>query len=902
MSFKIPLTEYFIGFHLAALASGNDDNQRAFVAAFRRWAWQPDMHECLYFAFEMMSAGTSQQQSLASECVEWLINIATHCPLNPSAKVKPDDDPCHAQDDLLCSFAILASKLTSQSVDIIPALLSIRERRVRHHPGSNIPVLARIPLELVDSYLRHIIKSWAGSTPNEKDVRSAILKHGLERMPPWQLKLFVDEVLIPDQGRDVAKIDFPAVIPWAVWRIPPGQLKSSISDWLSILKGSTGSKANALTLAIGYGAEGILESEAGACVRELLHELKSYSGTVAEDLADAIRHAADRVSESAAEECIRELLAALEDKDERTASVLVDAIGFAASRLPESDAALCMERWLSELEGKKERITAALEQAIVCAARRLPESEAASRIHHWIFSAIGEGRQRMEVLAYAIGRAAERLPRDRAASCMQDLLTAIQQERNEVADGIAWSMSRVAFRLPAAAVEDVIGDLLAMLPGKTERITENLVFAIACAAGGILPEGAERCIRLVLAELENKPAPVIDRLEEAMCSAAGQIPKEAAERCIKDWLAELKDKCDVAKHAIAWIVESAARRIPEDAAERCLHDLLTALIGASDSIAKALTTAIDSVVKSMPERTRIHYIPRWLAEFADMDGSRSEVWARLIRAATDSISPESAFRLSQIFHPSKGSRDSKLSTLLHEQLWKVVPKMSVEAAIELARRMMSEGDGQSAIRAASFQPLLAARVSEIDPRTQVAKYEFFWRGDHKLRLDDEVARYASVGIRTLLGQSGNRHDHSQSRHGEVQSVVIVPKDKVKSPDSEVAGRVTDRSGTMEAGSTGNEIQEAWDNIPDQDRITCQIVVEVVHTHQFFDTEKELVKAVIADPRSKTTNQRARTTISRIMLKHLRLFVATPLGGGYKLTKEGELLIQMWEKPPFYDAQ
>ncbi len=61
---KVPVVEFLVGQFL-----GRCDDAAAqvrLINTFRRWAWLPDLHDCLFFAFEAMRAGSPQQQALAA--------------------------------------------------------------------------------------------------------------------------------------------------------------------------------------------------------------------------------------------------------------------------------------------------------------------------------------------------------------------------------------------------------------------------------------------------------------------------------------------------------------------------------------------------------------------------------------------------------------------------------------------------------------------------------------------------------------------------------------------------------------------------------------------------------------------------------------------------------------------
>jgi hypothetical protein len=126
LAIKVPVTEYFTGIYLAGMASKGEESQRLFISIFRRWAWVPEMHEVLFFAFALLRSGDSSERSFAGAHVQWLLTIGNCCPLQGKQR-DAQDTPAGtgpvAQDDLLHPLALLAARLFPNNELVVPALL-----------------------------------------------------------------------------------------------------------------------------------------------------------------------------------------------------------------------------------------------------------------------------------------------------------------------------------------------------------------------------------------------------------------------------------------------------------------------------------------------------------------------------------------------------------------------------------------------------------------------------------------------------------------------------------------------------------------------------------------------------------------------------------------------------------
>lgn len=812
---KVPLTEYFAGVHLAGLAAGTEDQQRLFIAVFRRWAWQPELHEALFFAFAVLQAGTAQQQQLASECVDWLLTIGDCCLLN--TMVTPESVILRpiAQDDLLCPLAILASRLAPKHARIIPALIQARRRRDAYHRNAYIPLLARIHPELVDPYIRAFVEDWTALPLTDEDSIESALAQAAARLPTWNIKSFLDQVLIPVKDNGVPDVAVYSAIDVAISRFADDQIVPAMTAWLAALKDKSGMQAMTLAWAIETVAERIPEKVAERCIQDLLATLKGKSGLVAEAMARAIRRTAERIPETLAGACTNTLLGALEGKTELMIEALLPAVSSAAKRLPRTGVEIRVHDWLASLEGKSDQAALGLEAAIFAAAGEIPDADAERCCKNWRAELQGKSGTMARGLWGAISQAAWRLPETVAENLIKDWLAASKRKTSVEAKALRHAATIACSRIPEAATKRCIADLLVALEDESGPAALMLEWGIRFAVDRIPKPAIQDCIQDWLKALKGTTGPLAEALAQAIARAAARIPRSAVEGCIEDLFAALEGRSGLTAERLVVAVRFAAERIPEGVAEDCIQRWFAKLEGRSGPVADALQHAIQFSAKRMPEAVAENNIQNWLSALEGQSGPAAESLAGVIRVAAGRIAAENArrdFDICRSFNESKHQRTAEIS---EEAMWTAAPRMHATDAFELAQQLMSKGDYQSALAIASFQPSLAARLSALDPPNRTPVYEFFSRSDEQLILDDDDLSHAPERLRQLAARRASPEEQYELLRKVLSAAVS--GQSVQLPAWHFADRHTRKSAARVWALAGKKLEIRWPADPNHDR-------------------------------------------------------------------------------------
>jgi hypothetical protein len=757
LAVKVPVTEYFAGAYLAGLATSGEEKRRSFIGIFRRWVWLPEMHETLFFAFAQLRSGGASEGAFADDHVRWLLKVSEWCPLH-DRQCRAHDAPTgtagsFAQDDLLHPLAVLAARLAPDSPFVVPALLQARYRADAHHGDTVIPVLGRIQPELVHQYIRAYIKEWIRQPQQDQELLTETLAEALRQMPVRSLLAFLDELLTAEM-KGAGEIDLLPMeirkdaIACAIASVPE-ELIPNIR-WFAWFSTVTGEVAETLASSILKAAGRLPEARAEHCIALWLPELKEEMGPVATKLAWAIRMAAGRLPEARAEHRITLWLHALKEATGPVANALAWAISRAAGRLPEARAEHFITLWLPELKEATGPDAFTLTSAIREAAARLPEARAEHSITlllHALQEATGNVA---EMLVSAIREAAARLPEARAEHCITLLLHALQEATGNVAEMLVSAIREAAGRLPEARAEHCITLWLHALKEATGPDAFTLTSAIREAAARMPEARAEHCITLLLDGLQEATGDVARTLALAIDNAAARLPEARAEHCIKLWLHALREATGEVDLALRWAIDKAAARLPEARAEHCITLWLHALKEATGPDAFTLTSAIREAAARLPEARAEHCIKLLLPVLEKTPKQVASALAEATRKAAGRLCPACDFiPVFNFVRSFAGDNNHKIATVISDLMHDIAGKMPTADALKLAQELTTEGEHGRAMELASYHASLAARLTGFDPSTNTPMYEFLWRGDDRLLLDDDDLSHAPENIREL---------------------------------------------------------------------------------------------------------------------------------------------------------
>jgi hypothetical protein len=106
---QVPVVEYLIGWHLAEgfRANASAESRSASLDIFRKWIWQPILHDVLDHCFdELWNSGNPQQEQTARDLSQWLVDISNQEFFAKDSTETIDTTTVHCCDDLLRPFCV----------------------------------------------------------------------------------------------------------------------------------------------------------------------------------------------------------------------------------------------------------------------------------------------------------------------------------------------------------------------------------------------------------------------------------------------------------------------------------------------------------------------------------------------------------------------------------------------------------------------------------------------------------------------------------------------------------------------------------------------------------------------------------------------------------------------------
>ncbi|HEX4132939.1 MAG TPA: hypothetical protein VHZ24_23100 [Pirellulales bacterium] len=346
--FKVPLVEYLIGWYLAHVVGQGEDGQRILITLFRRWIWQPQLHEILTFVFGSLWLGNAEQRNCANDLLLWAVEIGKR---DVAHHGKFIDVGC---DDLVHPFAcsVMRWHLTDAMMDD----LHLEEvLKVAHGLGSALSFAAchRVSIQ---TYLEFV--------PPHPAIRGAIAKslnEASEAVEDRRVKSLYfqcancSEQFRPHSADDSLRYVLAEAV--AQWHTRP---PAPNEHWIT---------------AIHRDARLVAEHEAGPLVSQLLRMVEGKA-LLQEALTGAVRDSAHRIKKDCAAAIVEGWMEEfVEVSDESTEELLKEAIK-AGSRRIESNAVLdVVNSWLRNYRRASGKVKELWKMAIESASGNVDERE-----------------------------------------------------------------------------------------------------------------------------------------------------------------------------------------------------------------------------------------------------------------------------------------------------------------------------------------------------------------------------------------------------------------------------------------------------------------------------------------------------------------------------------------------
>lgn len=521
-AFKVPLTEYLVGWHLAELTNLGRDGERKFIRLFRRWVWHPELHDTLDFAFSALWCGTEPQIELAATLLDWMVLVGK-CDHTRAHQALDSAIACRTQDDLTFHFANTALRWHS---------LNPKPRE--------LPV--DIAIELGMS-----------------------LSLGMPR-----------SVIHQDTVSDESRFAADHQIEFSLSSELLCQLFSAVRKAPQFCSSSTFDRKRLVEKL----AKRVSEQHAASLVVRWIndHGNLRHDRETQRCLRWAICGAARRIDEDSAEKLLSQLLAICSNEDDsETRWDWTNCVGSVASRVPAEAVArliqLCVER--CQLESEVERLepwrTAALSIAM-----RVPQQSAASLIEEYLRCEEHVTSRERDMFHIAIIGAISNVPEESVYPlAMQFIIKSGDFNDNSWGTAIATAASVVHPRY----AERMVRDLMA-LPVRESKDTEASILVAIQAAALRVPESSSFIfVTNLVNDFSRTPNDELMRHRFFQATHVAQrLPEECASRLIHDLLAQHNDPLtsEDSKQLLRYTIVKATSRVAEKDAAQVLRQLVAA--------------------------------------------------------------------------------------------------------------------------------------------------------------------------------------------------------------------------------------------------------------------------------------------------------------------------------------
>lgn len=430
---KVPLTEYLIGKYLADDAIRQNDSPQMLIETFRKWIWQPGMHDILDYTFdELWHSSAPRETQWGNELLAWARGVGKQ----DSIRCQNAEEP--TQDDLIHPFAtsVLRWWLLASHMEEEERRTAISEMIKEIYHGlkyrlSITEILGSILTDdrLLQSTIEFIFTEMVNSTGDDDaeyiwkqaiiQIARQVPESVAEKMIDWLVSEFVSEKWNYYSSR--AQRD-------AIWevarRVSRDRAGCLISDWIlrhdSIVDdpdaqdfwrqavcgasdrvsenvaedvvrlliaecnkvNESWEKHQDWRLAIFLAARNLREARAEGFIYECMAEMKRIKDSTEKSSVwlAAIRGAAGIVNESAVPRVVTFLFSELKynNIDSLSQWDIANALSLAASRVNQSDASNLIRSFIGLHDDVKEAAVEQywLQEMILCASRRVKSTEA----------------------------------------------------------------------------------------------------------------------------------------------------------------------------------------------------------------------------------------------------------------------------------------------------------------------------------------------------------------------------------------------------------------------------------------------------------------------------------------------------------------------------------------------
>lgn len=697
---KVPVVEFLVGQFL-----GRCDDAAAqvrFLNMFRRWAWLPDLHDCLFFAFEALWAGSPEQQSLADDCCDWLLRLGTgvNSAGAPSAAAP--------QDDVLRPFVVLAARLGADANRAAGVLAKHRFISDEHFGSVAVPILAGLRGPLVTPYVVELLRiAGAKETDLHKQRSRETLQAAGPRVIGEHVRAFVDAVIRFPLTDNQVEYACEVALETAVSRLPQSEVESTVSAWFDSVHALPPLASRRLQGAIPEAARYATPDAAAAAVERWITQQQKTPAAVKPVLFAIIEGFARCVAEADAEARVRawwrRALAATDGYDRQA---WVRAVHAAAQQIPIDAAERVLFEGVDMLSGMIDSERSGYGMVLCEVARRVPEGRGCGVIRTLFGHLRGQSPDVQKWIAIAVTGAAERVAERDAARVIQLLQAACVGRHSDLAEKWLVAIEETARRLPHAAVLPTAERLLRWMNSERDGRDEALARAIHGAATRVGSQDARLLAERIMQALPLFGEAVRDTLAYAIHTISTRLAGEAVRPLVDQWVGMLEE--DKEQNHLEMAIAFAAAGIKSEFAAGAAEQWVAGMMSNAGIVSAVLADVAERAARKLDSHEAEQAVDRWrrLAGNEENDRKRSYLW---------------------------------------NVIWAAVSRLRPEAAMGLIQAFKADGKEEWGLRVASYQPEIAARC--VDSRDRPG-FEYTWRTDANLLLPVEPAPEA---IRRVLG-------------------------------------------------------------------------------------------------------------------------------------------------------
>lgn len=597
----LPVVEYLVGRSAAQDACEDPHAPRILVKTFRRWIWQPRLHDILDYTFDTLWHGTKAQRGWATALLGWAVEAGRH-----DLKRAPTLSES-TQDDLIRPFALTSLRwhcLDPNADNSLQAQQAARAAAVAlaaaQHAG--IPKSRGvdgppIPSNVLRCFLSDLIRHQVRGIEEHNCELVDTIEVAASRISERQAAQFVEWLM--QQAKSAAedeKGEWHKTAVAAAEHVSEDQVVETVQRWLHQLLSADNNVAAVWRDVLQAVATRIPEDQAVRIVEQLIRRsavmhqgmrlwtFRPLVATAARSVAErdaantikrwigelltadsvatrlwwqAIRGATDCVAGDVAAQVVEWLIplcAATSLGCDQTPRFAMRA---ALERVPEDWIAGLVEHWImycAAAEGNEKR---EWRSAVVCVIERLPEDlVAAGLLERWIGYYVAAKDDVKREWPSAVKSAIYRMPEEQATQILDQCIHQYNATQGETRNEWASAITAATRRVPHDQVLGVVDRLVRLHGTAAGAARVSLRLAIRGAACHVSADHVEQLVKILVKEYVQAANKEKSDWELSIGGAALQVSEPAAKNVIGKWTQEWKKAELVAKPAWHCAIQS----------------------------------------------------------------------------------------------------------------------------------------------------------------------------------------------------------------------------------------------------------------------------------------------------------------------------------------------------------